>query len=89
MLVMPNEVGLPRVGIAAGRVIGSAVDRNRVKRRLRACIALRLPKMAKGWDVLFIGRPPLLKASYGQLQAAIDDVLQQSGLLQDSRKVKK
>ncbi len=35
MITSPGKPGPPQVGIVAGRVVGNAVRRNRVKRRLR------------------------------------------------------
>ena len=34
----PNELQQVRIGVVAGRAVGSAVQRNRAKRQLRACL---------------------------------------------------
>ena len=36
MIALQSETGEPRVGVVAGKKVGSAVARNRAKRRLRA-----------------------------------------------------
>ena len=58
-------------GVAAGRSVGKAVQRNRAKRRLRAAIQPALPNAAPGWDVVLIARQPLLEAPFSHVQAAL------------------
>lgn len=43
-----RDQGPPRVAYAVGRSVGSAVRRNRVRRRLRAVVAEVAPRMAAG-----------------------------------------
>jgi ribonuclease P protein component len=38
-ITSPEGSGLPRVGFVVGRQVGSAVERNRAKRRLREAMA--------------------------------------------------
>jgi len=49
----------PRLGIAVPKGSGSAVDRNRVKRRLREAWRERLPQVPPGRDYVLIARPSL------------------------------
>lgn len=53
MIVSPGEPGPARVGLVAGRKVGNAVARNRVKRRLRA--ALDAVELAEATDYVVIG----------------------------------
>lgn len=66
---MPNEQGLTRVGFTVTkRVDKSAVNRNRMKRRLRAVAADVLSKGAlTGHDYILVGRAQTLKRPYGLL----------------------
>ena len=58
----------PRVTVVAGKAVGNAVARNRVKRRLRAAVpALGL---RSGTDYVLVGRSAALSASWPQLRAA-------------------
>jgi len=41
-----------RVGFTVGRVLGDAVDRNRMKRRLRETVRLTRPAVAPAVDVV-------------------------------------
>jgi ribonuclease P protein component len=71
-LVHRRERGLPgaaRVTVVAGRKVGSAVERNRVKRRLRALIA-ELP-LQEGTDYVIVGRRAALTASAADLRAQL------------------
>ena len=46
VMARPNQVGFPRLGmIVAKRVLGRAVDRNRVKRCIRESFRLVLPEL--------------------------------------------
>ena len=46
VMVRPNPVGFPRLGmIVAKRILGRAVDRNRVKRCVRETFRLVLPEL--------------------------------------------
>jgi len=42
----------PRVGLTVGRALGGAVDRNRIKRRLREAVRHHLGSLASGVDVV-------------------------------------
>jgi ribonuclease P protein component len=82
-IAAPNELSHVRVGVAAGRTVGTAVDRNRAKRRLRACIAERLPCLPGGWDLIFLARKPIHQAGYAELCAAVQGLMKRAGLLHD------
>lgn len=54
----------------AGRKVGNAVARNRVKRRLRA--ALALTDLPTGFDLVVVGRQPAATAPFPELGQALD-----------------
>lgn len=68
-LARPDEEPA-RVAVIAGRKVGGAVDRNRVKRRLRAAAAA-VP-LAPGRDIVLIGRTDTLAAPFPALVAELD-----------------
>lgn len=43
----------PRIGFTVGRVLGGAVDRNRIKRRMRAAVRANLAALTANVDVVF------------------------------------
>jgi ribonuclease P protein component len=76
----PREDGdEPRLGIAVPKGSGSAVERNRVKRRLREAWRERLERVPGGRDYVLIARPALGEALPGHdaawLVERIDEVL--------------
>jgi ribonuclease P protein component len=60
----PEDAGSPpRLGLAVSRQVGSAVVRNRVKRRLRACFGDLAESLPAGRDYVLIVRPGLPEAA--------------------------
>ncbi len=55
--------GHPRVGLAVSRQIGGAVERNRVKRRLRAAFDAVAADVPPGRDFVLVARPGLAEAA--------------------------
>jgi ribonuclease P protein component len=66
-LALANEVGVPRLGIAASHKIGNAVARNRAKRLVRELF--RKCKPLKGLDIVVIPRREMLEASWRNIEA--------------------
>lgn len=52
----------PRVGLTAGRVLGKAVERNRIKRRMREAVRLNLAALTRDVDVVLHPRRTVLTA---------------------------
>lgn len=65
-LSRPEGEGL-RVGFTVGRVLGGAVDRNRMKRRLRECVRLCRPAVAPAVDVVINPKKSLRTADFSEL----------------------
>jgi ribonuclease P protein component len=61
--------------------VGTAVTRNRVRRRLREIVRARLPRVESGWDLALVARGAVVRASYDDLRRAVDEVLSKAGLL--------
>ena len=67
VFILPNPGGFGRLGIAATRKFGGAVQRNRAKRLIRE--VFRRNKIATGFDVIVIPKRHLLDASLSDLEA--------------------
>jgi ribonuclease P protein component len=67
-----------RYGFAVSKRLGKAVQRNRIKRRLRE--AARSLRVAPGWDVVVIARQAAADADFAALRAALLDVLRRAGI---------
>ena len=82
-IAAPNELQQVRVGVVAGRAVGMAVQRNRSKRRLRACIDPLLACLPVGWDMIFLARKPMDQAGFTEICDAVQLLLRRAGLLHD------
>ena len=78
-----NGLDRSQFGFLAGKKIGSAVVRNRVKRRLREVI--RISQIEAGWDIIFIARREAAGADYHQLKRATEDLLKRSKLFSSQK----
>ena len=77
---MRNERSETRIGLSTPRTLGGAVQRNRVRRRLRTLLRDRIEGIGPGWDLLLIARPAAGTASQADLGAAIDALLTRSDI---------
>ncbi len=84
LIALRNNTDRIRVGVAAGRSVGGAVQRNRAKRLLRASITPLLPRIQPGWDMVLIARKPLIGARTAELLTALEQLLQRADLLKPS-----
>jgi ribonuclease P protein component len=67
-----------RIGFSTPRSLGGAVERNRVRRRLRELTRERYGQLETGWDLLVIARPGAAQATYAELREALANVLRRS-----------
>jgi len=65
-----------RLGLSTPRSIGGAVERNRLRRRLRELMRARRAELGVGWDLLLIARPEAGRATYAELREALASLLQ-------------
>lgn len=75
--------GPSRLGLAVGRKLGSAVVRNRVKRRLREAARLLWPAVRPGHVVVLIGRAGARDMGFSELCAALRSLFRRAGLMRD------
>jgi ribonuclease P protein component len=74
----PVDQPRTRVGVAAGRTVGTAVYRNRAKRLLREAMRSLIPDIASGLDLILIARPGLVSATFEDTRQALLNLLQRA-----------
>jgi ribonuclease P protein component len=70
----PGTVRGPRIGLTAGRVLGKAVERNRIKRRMREAVRLSLSQLQTDVDVVLHPRKSILDMEFAKLQGEVADI---------------
>jgi len=77
----PNDLDRTRVGITVSGRVGTAVVRNRARRRLREALRQRLARIEAGRDVVVVARPAIASANWQAIGQALDEVLKRARLL--------
>ena len=81
LIVQSNNQPRVKIGVAAGRTVGTAVYRNRAKRLLREAMRTLLPNIASGLDLILIARPGLVSATLEDTRRALLNLLQRARIL--------
>lgn len=79
---VPNQLADSRFGFAVGKKLGGAVQRNKIKRRLREQLRLHLKanQLRSGMDVVIIARHATKEADYDTLHRALNRLLSRANL---------
>ena len=72
----PVNAAGPRVGLTAGRVLGKAVERNRIKRRMREAVRRNLAHLQSDVDVILHPRKSVLSMEFPRLDIEVGRVFQ-------------
>ena len=67
----------PRVGLTVGKVLGKAVDRNRIKRRMRECVRHHIGMLTGPVDVILHPRRTVLEMEFARLDREVAAIFRQ------------
>ncbi len=73
-----NHAPGPRVGLTAGKVLGKAHERNRIKRRMREAISRHVDLLPNGFDLILHPRRVVLTVEFAKLEAEVVRILEQA-----------
>ncbi len=68
----------PRVGLTAGKVLGKAHDRNRIKRRMREVLRRHVELLPANADLILHPRRSVLTMDFTKLEAEVVRILTQA-----------
>jgi ribonuclease P protein component len=81
LIVQTHDQPRVKVGVTAGRTVGTAVTRNRAKRLLREAMRPLIPNLASGLDLILIARPGLVSVTLEETRQALLTLLQRAKIL--------
>jgi ribonuclease P protein component len=83
LFTLPNQDEVLRIGVVAGRRVGTAVKRNRAKRLLRAATQPWIPCLRAGWDIMLFARQGLGMATFEETREALRGLFRRAYLFKE------
>jgi ribonuclease P protein component len=73
-----NGLSRSRLGISVKRTLGTAVERNRIRRRLREVFRTYRQEIPAGWDIVIHPRSGMAQAEFAAFGKELVSLLQQA-----------
>lgn len=83
LYVLPNRSANRRVGFAAGKRLGPAVVRNRMKRLMREAYRHHQANLVSGVDLVLVARQPLVKAKLDKVVKAFLELCTKAKIMRE------
>ena len=79
-----NGTGHSRLGLTVSAKLGHAVERNRMRRRLREVYRLHEAELLPGYDIVIVARSRAMEADFAELTRAFLTLAGRTGLMQEA-----
>ena len=66
----------PRIGFTTPRALGKAVVRNRIRRRVREALRVRIDRLNPQWSIVINPRRKALQCTFAEIEREIERLLQ-------------
>ncbi len=75
--ICPNHLSFPRLGIAVGKRVGKAVERNRLKRILREFFRLNKADFPPSFDFVITGKEGAASMNFSQVAQELKGIIEE------------
>jgi len=75
IVVCKNEMGISRLGITVSKKVGSAVERNRIRRLVREFFRLNRSRLSAPQDIVIIAKRNITRIAYQDVYAELESQL--------------
>ncbi|HHU50502.1 MAG TPA: ribonuclease P protein component [Firmicutes bacterium] len=81
--VLPTENRCKKIAFCAGKKLGNAVRRNRIRRRSKSAFQQIKGRIKKGVSLVIIARFPVYNDDFSALVRSLDGLLEKAGILEE------
>jgi ribonuclease P protein component len=86
---LKNDLSVSRFGFLVGlKISKKSTKRNRVKRRIRESIRLKLKQIKPGFDIIIFTKPGIVKKTYQEIDEAVEKVFKKARLFHKNTRTK-
>lgn len=80
LYALPTEKSYSRVVFCVGKKIGTAVRRNRIRRRVRSAFSELKVSICPGFDLALIARNTVYEESFMGIVSSLQEILKKAGI---------